>query len=87
QLSSRLRISARAFPERARARLQALDGVRVTMPSEQTIEVECRDAKGMLVQLVHILSEEQVALTGLESEEPNLERVFLHLTGRGLRDD
>jgi hypothetical protein len=33
-----------------------------------------------------ILNEEQIELTGLEAEEPNLERVFLHLTGRALRD-
>ena len=40
----------------------------------------------VLVELVAILSEEHVELTGLETEEPNLERVFLHLTGRALRD-
>ena len=32
------------------------------------------------------LAEEGVELTGLETQEPNLERVFLHLTGRALRD-
>jgi hypothetical protein len=38
------------------------------------------------LQLVSILKEEQVEMTSLETEEPNLERVFLHLTGRALRD-
>jgi ABC-2 type transport system ATP-binding protein len=86
QLPSRLRLSVRALPEKARAHLQALDGVRVLTPNEQTVEIECRDVKRVLVQLVPILNEEQVELTGLEAEEPNLERVFLHLTGRALRD-
>ncbi len=86
QLPSRLRLSVRTFPEKARARLQTLEGVRVLTPDEQTVEIECRDVKRVLVQLVPILSEEQVELTGLETEEPNLERVFLHLTGRALRD-
>ncbi len=55
-------------------------------PNEQTVEIECRDVKRVLVQLVPIMNEEQIELTGLETEEPNLERVFLHLTGRALRD-
>jgi ABC-2 type transport system ATP-binding protein len=86
QLPSRLRLSVRAFPEKARAHLQTLDGVRVLTPNAQTVEIECRDVTRVLVQLVPILNEEHVELTGLETEEPNLERVFLHLTGRALRD-
>jgi hypothetical protein len=42
--------------------------------------------KRALLQLVSILNEEQVEITSLEMEEPNLEHVFLHLTGRALRD-
>jgi ABC-2 type transport system ATP-binding protein len=86
QLPSRMRLDVRSLPEKARARLQTLEGVRVLTPTEQTVEIECRDVKRVLVQLVPILNEEQVELTGLETEEPNLERVFLHLTGRALRD-
>lgn len=82
---SRIRLSVRTFPDKARARLIAL-GVRVTMSSVETVDIECRDVKSVLAQLVSILSEEQVDLTGLESAEPNLERVFLHLTGHALRD-
>jgi hypothetical protein len=35
---------------------------------------------------VSILAEERVEMSGLETEEPSLEQVFLHLTGRALRD-
>ena len=42
--------------------------------------------QGTLMRLLPCLNELQVELTSLETEEPNLERVFLHLTGRGLRD-
>jgi ABC-2 type transport system ATP-binding protein len=86
QLPSRMRLGVRAMPEKALAHLQALDGVQVTVPNPQKVEIVCRDVKRVLVQLVAILSEEQVEMTGLETEEPNLERVFLHLTGRALRD-
>lgn len=85
-LPSRLRLSVREMPASALSRLAALDSVRVTTPTATTVELECPDVKRVLVRLIAILSEEQVEVTGLETEEPNLERVFLHLTGRGLRD-
>ena len=84
-MPGRLRLSARALPDRTRTRLQSLDATRVHVNSD-TVEVECRDVKQTLMQLVKILSEERVEMTSLETEEPNLERVFLHLTGRALRD-
>ena len=42
--------------------------------------------KTTLIRLVACLTELQVELISLETEEPNLERVFLHRTGRHLRD-
>ena len=36
--------------------------------------------------VIPVLNEAQIELSSLETEEPNLERVFLHLTGRALRD-
>jgi ABC-2 type transport system ATP-binding protein len=69
-----------------RERLQQLDGVKLSEVDGQPLELECRDVKTALVQLVGILNEVQVELTSLEMQEPNLERVFLHLTGRALRD-
>ena len=38
------------------------------------------------MQLIALLNEMNVDLVSLETTEPNLERVFLHLTGRALRD-
>jgi ABC-2 type transport system ATP-binding protein len=69
-----------------RERVKQLSSVRLTEQNGQTVAVECRDVKGTLLQLVALLNELQLELTSLETEEPNLERVFLHLTGRGLRD-
>lgn len=50
------------------------------------LELHCRDVKATLIRLVAYLNEAQVELISLETEEPNLERVFLHLTGHQLRD-
>jgi ABC-2 type transport system ATP-binding protein len=69
-----------------RTQLEALPGVRLSQRNGDTLELQCADVKGTLVRVVPLLNDQQVELLGLESEEPNLERVFLHLTGRALRD-
>jgi ABC-2 type transport system ATP-binding protein len=86
RLPSRLRLSVRLMPTNTRERLQTQDGLRVSIPNAETVEIECADMKRALLQVVSILNEEQVEMTSLETEEPNLEHVFLHLTGRALRD-
>jgi ABC-2 type transport system ATP-binding protein len=50
------------------------------------LELTCRDVKTALVRLLTTLNETQTELISLETEEPNLERVFLERTGRALRD-
>jgi ABC-2 type transport system ATP-binding protein len=55
-----------------------LDGVAITLT--------CADVKATLIPLVRLLTEEHIEPLALETEEPNLERVFLSLTGKALRD-
>jgi ABC-2 type transport system ATP-binding protein len=50
------------------------------------LELECGDVKGTLLHLLRILQQSQQELVSLDIEETSLERVFLHLTGRELRD-
>ncbi|MFM7148384.1 MAG: ABC transporter ATP-binding protein, partial [Gemmataceae bacterium] len=50
------------------------------------LELECNDVRATLLRLVSLLSEENTELLHLETREPSLERVFLHLTGHALRD-
>jgi ABC-2 type transport system ATP-binding protein len=69
-----------------RDRLKSLPDVALREPNAQTLELSCREVKTVLVDLIGVLNELQIELTNLEIREPNLERVFLHLTGRGLRD-
>ncbi|MFO0807986.1 MAG: ABC transporter ATP-binding protein [Gemmataceae bacterium] len=44
------------------------------------------DAATAVVQMLAMLGAARVSVTALEAQEPNLERVFLHLTGHALRD-
>ncbi|MCS7045196.1 MAG: ABC transporter ATP-binding protein [Gemmataceae bacterium] len=49
-------------------------------------ELECADLPEALARVVGILQRRGLDLSYLETEEANLERVFLHLTGHQLRD-
>jgi ABC-2 type transport system ATP-binding protein len=72
--------------ERLSQRLNELPGCRLVERDGAIPELECDDVKGSLLRLVGLLNETQTELLHLETREPSLERVFLHLTGRSLRD-
>jgi ABC-2 type transport system ATP-binding protein len=85
-LTGLIRFRVSAAPPGLRHRLEQLPGVRVHTTEDRSFELECGDVKVVLLQLLAALNELQIDLVGLELEEPNLERVFLHLTGHALRD-
>jgi ABC-2 type transport system ATP-binding protein len=69
-----------------RERLGQFADVRVRAADAGALELQCADPQATLLRLVALLNELDVKLISLETQEPNLERVFLHLTGRALRD-
>ena len=86
QLSGQISIRvSRPIPE-FQERLTRIDGVRVTQHDTSGFGLESSDVKSILPQLMSLLADLRVDLSSLEIQEPNLERVFLHLTGRALRD-
>jgi ABC-2 type transport system ATP-binding protein len=50
------------------------------------LKIETRRSQDALVQVIGYLNERDVAFTSIEIFEPNLESVFLHLTGKKLRE-
>jgi ABC-2 type transport system ATP-binding protein len=50
------------------------------------VKIEARRSQDALVQVIGHLNERDVAFTSIEIFEPNLESVFLHLTGKKLRE-
>jgi ABC-2 type transport system ATP-binding protein len=86
RLNGLIRINVPGVTPPLRERLAELPDCSLSEPDGRTLELNCRDVKATLVRLVAVLNELQVELISLETEEPNLERVFLYLTGRGLRD-
>ncbi|MHB1421600.1 MAG: ABC transporter ATP-binding protein [Gemmataceae bacterium] len=70
-----------------REQLKNLPGAALSEGGEGgRLELECADAKGTLVELMRLLQQARAELVSLDIEETSLERVFLHLTGRQLRD-
>ena len=56
------------------------------MASKIVLKVEARThANAALVQLIQLFNKKDVPMLSLETLEPNLESVFLHLTGKSLR--
>lgn len=86
QLDGLIRLRVPRVTPELHERIESLPGVAVTERDETSLETSCKDVKGTLVQMLAVLNELQMELLGVETEEPNLERVFLHLTGRALRD-
>jgi ABC-2 type transport system ATP-binding protein len=85
-LEGAIRFRVREMTPALRRRLEALPDAKLVERDGAGAELECRDVPATLLRLVGTLQELHLELTGLETEEPNLERVFLHLTGRALRD-
>jgi ABC-2 type transport system ATP-binding protein len=86
QMPGLIRLRVAKISQSLRERLEQLSGVEWSTPDWQTLELQGRDVKATLLRVVAILNDLNLELINLETQEPNLERVFLHLTGRGLRD-
>ena len=69
-----------------RAGLEVLPDCRVSNEVDGRVRLVCRDVKGTLLRLGALFRDTGTEPLDLEADEPNLESVFLHLTGRALRD-
>jgi ABC-2 type transport system ATP-binding protein len=61
-------------------------GVRQISVEDETISLMVEDSNVVLPRLFEIAAQNGVRINAVEIREPNLESVFLHLTGRALRD-
>lgn len=72
--------------EPAAAALGNLDGVRSVDVQDAKLHVVAERASSLLPRMVEAVDAAGVSLTNVEVREPDLESVFLHLTGKALRD-
>jgi ABC-2 type transport system ATP-binding protein len=62
------------------------EGAAAPVPRKTILKVEARhQANAALVQVIQLFNEQNIPILSVETLEPNLETVFLHLTGKSLR--
>jgi ABC-2 type transport system ATP-binding protein len=66
--------------------IRTLSHVRIAVEEEGRFKIETSNARPALLELIELCNARNVSILSLEMLEPNLESVFLHLTGRRLRD-
>jgi ABC-2 type transport system ATP-binding protein len=65
---------------------RAVEGIRGVSAEDGRITVLAADSNAVLPKLFETAAARGARITSVEIREPNLEAVFLHLTGRALRD-
>jgi ABC-2 type transport system ATP-binding protein len=83
---ARIDLTLGAAPEQIVGAWQAIAGVTRIDVAERRLSLLVDDSNRVLPRLFDSAAQAGVRITSLAIHEPNLESVFLHLTGRALRD-
>jgi ABC-2 type transport system ATP-binding protein len=81
-----LGISAEHATPELLAHLEKVDGVKNITAENSTVRLIATDGNATLPDLITTANAQGVRVTSVAIKEPNLEAVFLHLTGKALRD-
>jgi ABC-2 type transport system ATP-binding protein len=68
------------------ASLQSMPGVVEVKPDDKRVRIYADHAEGLLASAMRLASDQNVMITDAHVAEPSLENLFLHLTGRSLRE-
>ncbi len=82
----RIDLTINAEAERVAERWRAIEGVHQVSAGDGTLTLLADDSNQVLPRLFEAAIQAGVRITSVDIQEPNLEAVFLHLTGRELRD-
>ena len=86
RLDATIRVTVSGAPQGFATRLEALADVKRVQPTEGSFELVVDDIGPALARVASLCAASGADLVSATANEPTLERVFLHLTGRGLRD-
>lgn len=81
-----IRIETSGHADLAVEALRQLSGVVEATVSENAIDMLVEDAAAVLAPAIQALSDKDMGVTSVAVDEPDLEAVFLHVTGKALRD-
>ncbi|MGI9611153.1 MAG: ABC transporter ATP-binding protein [Acidimicrobiia bacterium] len=82
----RVSISANGDLAAAAEAVQSIEHVVKASTSDHQLEILANDVSSILPELLGTVTSSGVSIAAVEVVEPNLEAVFLHLTGKALRD-
>ncbi len=82
----RVRVVAEGDVDAAAAAARLVDGVEEANRSDGGIDILTNDARVILPSLLRSIADAGASVKGVDVVEPDLEAVFLHLTGKALRD-
>ena len=82
----RIDLVINAWSERVAKQWEQTDGVHQISADDGNMTLLVSDSNVVLPRLFESATQASVRITSVEIQEPNLEAVFLHLTGRALRD-
>jgi ABC-2 type transport system ATP-binding protein len=74
------------MPESLIAQVERLPSVQGVAHADNKLEITAQNAQHTLIGVIKVFNEADISITSLEILEPNLETVFLHLTGKRLRN-
>jgi ABC-2 type transport system ATP-binding protein len=66
--------------------LKEIQGVQQATAVDHEVSIVCAEAEDVLAAVVTRANDRGIKIRSIDIREPNLEAVFLHLTGRALRD-
>ena len=81
-----LHISENEDPDALSKAMSNVEGVQKADVTNNEVSIITSDAKDVLASVVGKANERGIKIRSIDIREPNLEAVFLHLTGRALRD-
>ncbi|MCL4152149.1 UNVERIFIED_CONTAM: hypothetical protein GTU68_052965 [Idotea baltica] len=84
--NDRVRIQTTGSTSVAIEHLERLPGVITALATANTIELIVEDASSILAETLRVVADAGASVSSVSVEEPDLEAVFLHLTGKALRD-
>jgi ABC-2 type transport system ATP-binding protein len=82
----RVKLKATGDLTNARSALEALPYITEVDAEEDGLELIVESAATVLAEILATVAAAGVSVTSVDVDEPNLEAVFLHLTGRAFRD-
>ena len=75
-----------SVPKDLLAALELVPGMYKVTPENSSLQLLLKDGSETLPGILQLFSQHSVRVSKVDIREPNLEAVFLHLTGRALRD-